>query len=35
MRADAEAGKFHKLIDEAEGERKADVLREYPKPGRT
>jgi hypothetical protein len=35
MRADAGAGKFDKLVDEAEAEKKAGVLRESPKPGRT
>jgi hypothetical protein len=32
MRADAAAGKFNQLMDEAETEHKAGMLREYPKP---
>ena len=32
MRADAAAGKFDKLVGEAETERQAGTLREFPKP---
>lgn len=34
MRADAAAGKFAGLVGEAEEERKAGVLREFPTPGK-
>jgi hypothetical protein len=32
MRADAGAGKFNKLVEEAEAERNAGMLREFPGP---
>ena len=32
MRTDASGGKFDKLVEEAEDERKAGLLREFPKP---
>jgi len=32
MKADAESGKFDKLVEEAESERRAGTLREFPKP---
>ena len=35
MRADAAAGKFAGLIEEAEAERRAGTLREFPKPYKT
>lgn len=34
MRADAAAGKFAGLIEEADAERRAGTLREFPKPCR-
>jgi hypothetical protein len=33
MKAEAEAGKLDQFIEEAETERKAGVLREFPAPG--
>jgi len=35
MKTDAAAGKFDELIANAEAEREAGVLREFPKPYRT
>lgn len=32
MQADAAGGKFDKLVEEAEAEREAGTLREFPKP---
>ena len=34
MQADAAAGKFDKLMEEAEAERRSGTLREFPKPYR-